>query len=262
MNKNDVSVIHMNELKRMIVKSAATAGEGHIASAFSILDILWVLYDRVLSIHPERPDDPDRDRFILSKGHASLGLYAVLAKKEFFPASELDTFGTYKSILGGHPDRNKVPGVEASTGSLGHGFPVAVGVAIGLKIKENSAHVYVLVGDGECNEGTVWESALLAAHHNLDNLTCIIDYNHSTDRALSVGDLVTKFTSFGWESVEVDGHDHTAIEKALLLRTGAPIAIIANTTKGKGLQMMENNPAWHHKAPTESELKNILQQLP
>jgi transketolase len=177
---------------------ATNAGEGHVPSALSILDILWVLYDRILKINPSYPKSPTRDRFILSKGHAALGLYVILAKKGFFPSSELEDFGKYDGFLGGHPDRNKVSGVEASTGSLGHGFPMSVGIALGLRIKKIDSKVFVLIGDGEANEGSVWESALLASHHNLSNLCCIIDYNHSTDRALKVGDMVSKFKSFGW----------------------------------------------------------------
>ncbi len=252
----------MKQLKKKIVNIATTAKEGHIPSAFSILDILWVLYDRVLRIDPKNPQHTDRDIFILSKGHASLGLYAVLAEKGFFDEINLEKFCHYDSILGGHPDRNKVPGVEASTGSLGHGFPISVGVAMGLKIKKSNSRVFTIVGDGECNEGTIWESALLAAHHNLSNLTCIVDYNHSTDRALSVGDLVEKFNSFGWQSYAADGHDQEELYK--LLKNShkiKPLAIIAQTTKGKGVKIMENNPAWHHKVPNEEEFIKILEEL-
>lgn len=252
----------INALKRSVVEAAFRAGEGHVASAFSVLDILWVLYNKILKIHPERPDDPSRDRFFLSKGHASLGLYAVLAEKGFFSPKELENFGAFKNTLGGHPDRNKVPGVEASTGSLGHGFPMAVGAALGLKITSSPSRVFVLIGDGEANEGTVWESALLAAHHRLDNLTLIADHNHSTDRALGIGNLAKKFEAFGWQSVTVDGHDHAAIEKILKSKhTGAPLAVIAETVKGHGVKMMEGNPEWHHKAPSEAELAVILKEL-
>ncbi len=252
----------MKNLKKIILESAATAGEGHIASAFSILDILWVLYDKVLKVNPKNPNDPQRDRFFLSKGHASLGLYAVLAEKGFFNKNELKTFGKFNSILGGHPDRNKVPGVEASTGSLGHGFPIAVGVALAMKITNNKSRVFALIGDGESNEGTIWESAFLASHHKLNNLYCIVDYNHSTDRALSVGDIRLKFESFGWHSVSINGHNHQEIEQALLIRDSKkPIAIIAETIKGNGSKTMENNPAWHHKAPTSEELDLILREI-
>jgi len=249
-------------LKRQIVQASAIAGEGHIASAFSILDILWVLYDKILKVTPLTCNDDNRDRFILSKGHASLGLYAVLAEKNFFSASNLNDFCRYDSCLGGHPDRNKVNGVEASTGSLGHGFPMAVGIALALKINNINSRTFAIIGDGECNEGTIWESALLAAHHGLANLYGIIDYNHSTDRALSVGDLTHKFTSFGWLTKTIDGHDHQAIYQSLQpdpdLR---PKMIIANTVKGQGAKTMADNPAWHHKAPNPEELKTLLGEL-
>lgn len=252
----------INTLKRRIVETATAAGEGHIASAFSILDILWVLYDEILSIDPKHPSDQKRDRFFLSKGHASLGLYAVLSEKGFFPVEEMSRFGTFDGILGGHPDRNKVPGVEASTGSLGHGFPMAVGTAFGLRIQGGTQRVVVLIGDGEANEGTIWESALLAAHHKLENLCCIIDFNHSTDRALELGNLRAKFESFGWDSVSIQGHDQQEIREALHRKhPGKPLAIIAETVKGNGVNMMENNPAWHHRAPTAEELNIILKEL-
>jgi transketolase len=239
-----------------------TIGEGHIASAFSILDILWVLYDRVLRIDPKNPKSDERDRFLLSKGHGSLSLYAVLAEKGFFPVCELERFGTFDSFLGGHPDCNNVPGVEASTGSLGHGLPMAVGMALGMRIRKVNRRVFVLVGDGECNEGSIWESALLAVHHRLSNLTCIVDYNHSTDRALLLGDLAAKFTSFGWATATVNGHDHHAIHNALVrTELDCPTAVVAETVKGFGCKQMENNPAWHHRAPTQDDLAAILEEL-
>lgn len=252
----------IKRMKLNIVIAAAKAGEGHIASAFSVLDILWVLYYRVLKIDPQRPYVDDRDRFILSKGHASLGLYAVLLEKGFWPGCPLDGFAAFDSRFGGHPDRKKLPGVEASTGSLGHGFPMAVGIALGLKIRNIPSQVYALVGDGEANEGTVWESALLAAHHRLGNLCCIVDYNHSTDRALSMGDFKRKFEAFGWEAVEIDGHDHTQLQEVLIRTPGQiPLAVVAMTVKGKGCRRMENEPAWHHRAPKPDELTAILEEL-
>jgi transketolase len=260
--KKDRSTSTINKLRVEIIRASAVAQEGHIPSALSILDILWVLYDRVLKVYPDCPDKPERDRFILSKGHASLGLYAVLAEKGFFDKSLVSGFGSYRSILGGHPDRSKVPGVEASTGSLGHGFPMSVGIALALKIEGSPSRVFTVVGDGECNEGSVWEAALLAAHHRLGNLVCIVDYNHSTDRALMVGDLAAKFEKFGWASREVDGHDHEEIYNACLgVPLDVPLAIIANTKKGNGCAIMEDNPAWHHKAPTNDELNDIIEVL-
>lgn len=249
-------------LRRLIIEAAAVAGEGHIPSAFSVLDILYVLYDRVLRFDPINPRDPDRDWFFLSKGHASLALYAVLASKNFFPKSELNSFASFGSFLGGHPDCNKVPGVEASTGSLGHGLPMAIGTAMALKIKNLSSRVYCIVGDGECNEGSIWESALLAAHHQLSNLVCIVDHNHSGDRALSMGNFAEKFSAFGWATSVVDGHDHEHLFSELNRADHQkPLAIIAETIKGKGCRTLENNPAWHHKAPSSSELPLLLGEL-
>lgn len=252
----------IKRLRAEIIRASAVAQEGHIPSALSILDILWVLYDRVLTTYPDNPGKPERDRFVLSKGHGSLALYAVLAEKGFFDKSLISGFGSYHSTLGGHPDRNKVPGVEASTGSLGHGFPMGVGIALALRIRKSSSRVFAVVGDGECNEGSVWEAALLAAHRGLNNLVCIVDYNHSTDRALAIGDVGAKFEKFGWVSREVDGHDHQQIYDACLgAPLEAPLAIIANTKKGNGCAIMENNPAWHHKAPNNNELLEILEGL-
>ena len=252
----------INRLKRQIVLASMAVNEGHIPSAFSILDILWVLYDQVLRIYPQKPKSDERDRFVLSKGHGSLALYAVLAEKGFFPASELERFASYSSILGGHPDRNKVPGVEASTGSLGHGLPMAVGMALGMRIRRVKNRVFALVGDQECNEGSIWESALLASHHQLSNLTCIVDYNHSTDRSLLLGDLNTKFEAFGWKTLRINGHDHDEIYASLTQpRINRPLAIVAETIKGYGCKQMENNPAWHHRSPTKEELPAIMEEL-
>ena len=188
----------VNELKKRIVIAAYRAGEGHIASAFSILDILYVLHTQILG-----PDD----RFILSKGHASLAYYAALGLA-------FDDFCGYDSLFGGHPDRNKVPGVLASTGSLGHGFPIAVGVALARKIKGSPGRIYCLVGDGECNEGSIWEASLLAAHHKLDNLCLIVDHNHSNDRAIDLGNLTNKFSAFDFVVTRGSGHDHRKIGRA------------------------------------------------
>lgn len=245
------------------MRAVTNAGEGHIPSAFSILDLLWVLYDRVLGLTPENIRDPNRNRMVLSKGHASLGLYAVLAEKGLINDQEFARFCKFDGCLGGHPDRTKVPGVEASTGSLGHGLPMAVGLALGVKIKKGSSKVYAVIGDGECNEGTIWESALLAAHHRLSNLYCIVDYNHSGDRALELGDLAKKFESFGWSAASINGHNHEEIYQALTRQSAdRPVAIIAETIKGYGSKIMENNPEWHHKAPKAGEeLENILDDL-
>ena len=259
MDKNSVQIAR---LKQEIVTAACAAGEGHIASAFSIMDILWVLYRQVMRYDASNPKSPDRDRLILSKGHGALALYVILAECGFFSKDELKTFSAYQSRLGGHPDSTKVPGVEASTGSLGHGLPIGVGVALGLRVHNNDSRVYVLVGDGECNEGSIWEATMLASHHRLNRLTCIVDHNHSTDRALKVDDLVEKFRAFGWEACVVDGHDRQSIFTILSTqRDDRPLAVIAKTVKGKGCALMENNPAWHHRVPSPAELPAIMTEL-
>ena len=253
---------HMKELKRAIVTASYHNQQGHIPSAFSILDILYVLYHDVMNVDPAEPRKEDRDRLVVSKGHASLGIYAVMADRGFFPMEELETYSSFGSRLGGHPDRNKVPGVELSTGSLGHGFSMAVGVAMALKFQNKPGTVYVIVGDGEFNEGTMWEAVLLANEHRLSNLVCIMDYNHSGDRAIDLGDMKMKFSAFGWDSCEVDGHDHEALRQALAPScSDRPKVVIANTIKGYGCPMIENNPAWHHRSPNTEEYNQMMEEL-
>jgi transketolase len=258
----------INKLKRRMLKIATKAQEGHIPSAFSILDIVWALYDRVMNITPENFDSEDRDRFILSKGHGCLALYAVLAEKGFITQDDLDSFCKRDSILGGHPDMNKCRGVEASTGSLGHGLPFAIGVALALKIKKNKNRVYVLIGDGEANEGSIWEAVLIASHHKLTNLTCIIDYNHTTDRVLNLGyemnvdTLCEKFKAFGWCVYTANGHDFSYHEMMLTGQSNIqPTVVIMDTIKGKGIKRMENNQAWHHRFPTLQEYNEMITEL-
>lgn len=205
----------------------ALGDEKHGRSTRSTIDVLWVLYDRILRYDPQNPKSEERDRFILSKGHGCASFYAILADKGFFPPSQLRTFMTWESILGSHPDRNLVPGAEASTGSLGHGFPMAVGMAMALRIKKNPRRVFVLIGDGECNEGTIWESALLAGNQQLSNLTCIVINNHSSSRDL--GDIAAKFAAFSWAATTINGHDHDQIYAALTQNDPEhPTAVIAD----------------------------------
>jgi transketolase len=257
---SDVDII--NKLKRDIIEAILPTGEGHLPSAFSILDILWVLYDSILNLDLSNIGTEERNRFVLSKGHGSLALYAVLSEKNFLSREEMRMFARYNSQLGGHPDCNKIKGVEASTGSLGHGLPMAMGMALGMKIRRLQHRVYTVVGDGECNEGSIWESALLASHHRLNNLVCIIDYNHSTDRALLLGNLCDKFSSFGWHTIRINGHVHDEIRDALnVIDDHRPIVIVADTIKGKGIKMLENNPAWHHRGPTQEEAIIMLREL-
>ncbi len=250
----------IREIKKQILTACYTAKEGHVASSYSILDILYVLYHGVLNCSPDRMDDPARDRFILSKGHAAIGYYAILADAGYI-SQPLESMCSFDSCLGGHPDCNKVPGVEVSTGSLGHGVPMAVGIAWALKIQRNAAHVYVLAGDGEMNEGTVWESLLIANHQKLNNLTFILDFNHSTDRAVDLGNVGDKLSAFGFEVVEADGHDHEQLKTALLTRADRPVAVIAHTIKGCGIREMTNEPAWHHRVPTQEEYAAFMEEL-
>jgi len=250
----------ISRLRYEIAKAASMAKEGHVASAYSILDILWVLYKDVLNL----PSSSNRveDKFILSKGHASLALYAIFLEMNYIDLEEFQTFGQYSSRLGGHPDSKKMREIVASTGSLGHGLPIAVGHAMASKINQNSNRIFCLVGDGECNEGTIWEAALLAAHHQLDNLCCIVDFNHSTDRALELGDLTAKFAAFGWDAISVNGHSHAELTNSISRKTlKKPLAIIAETIKGYGVKMMEGDPSWHHRSPSEEDLSNIFKEL-
>lgn len=206
----------------------ATGDEKHEPSALSTLDVLWVLYNRILRYDPAEPRSEDRDRFVLSKGHGPAAYYAILADKGFFPIAELATFERYESRLGGHPDRNQVPGAEASTGSLGHGLALAIGMALALRIKGSDRRVFALVGDGECNEGEIWEAALVAGDRGLANLTVIVVDNHSSTIAL--GDIAAKFAAFGWAAQTVDGHDQEQIYQALRASDAAQPAVVVAVT--------------------------------
>lgn len=208
----------------------ATGDEKHDSAAHSTLDVVWVLYDQIMRYNPHNPRSEERDRFVLSKGHGPQAFYAILAHKGFFPTSELKTYMQWGSRLGGHPDRTRVPGVEASTGSLGHGLPMAVGMALGLRLKESDRRVFVLVGDGECNEGSVWEAALLAGHQHLRNLTCIVINNYSSTPVL--GDIAAKFATFGWDATTVNGRDQAQIYSALA-RTDDKCATVVVAEVGK-----------------------------
>jgi len=244
----------MKDLIKNIITISYQCKEGHIASSLSVLDILFVLYKDILKL-----DTEDRDRLILSKGHASLGLYAIL--KHFNLLEEdLNNFGKFKSKLGGHPS-DKTKYIEASTGSLGHGLPIGVGLSLGYKIQNFKNNIYIIIGDGESNEGTIWESALLASNHKLNNLYCIMDYNRSNDRALKIDNVMNKFNSFNWNCVEIDGHDHDEIKSSLRIKSDRPTFILANTIKGKGISIMENNPEWHHKFPNDEEYQKIISEL-
>ena len=218
---------NMNDMEQLRTLLTYSLGdEKHDPSTHSTLDVLWVLYDRVLRYDARQPRWEGRDRFVLSKGHGDRAYFTILAEKGFFPTSELRTFLQYDSMLGAHPDRNKVPGVETSTGSLGHGLPMAVGMAMALQLKGSDRRVYVLIGDGESNEGSIWESILQAGNRHLTNLTCIAINNHSS--SLDLGDFAAKFAAFGWSATTIDGRDHEQIYKALTqVDATRPTAIVA-----------------------------------
>jgi len=255
----------MNEdLRIRIVEHAYAKKEGHIPSCFSIIDILSVLYGKFLKYNPKNPDWKERDYFILSKGHGSGALYAILEKYGFIDP-EIKAKNLEKKIFGGHPDCTKIPGVEASTGSLGHGIGIAAGIALGLKIKERKNRVIALIGDGESNEGTVWETALVASSQKLGNLCVIVDNNQSTKNVLPVPNMLEKWGSFGWNTYSVNGHSEEEIygvlKKINFDYNSNPSLIVAGTIKGKGVGFMENQGSWHHRIPTEEELKKILKEL-
>ncbi len=248
----------------MIYKSKGS----HIGSALSIIDILSVLYNGVLDIDPTSPDYKHRDRFILSKGHACVGLYAILAECGFINKKLLDEYGGNSSILMNHAS-HKVCGVEHSTGALGHGLPVGVGKALVAKMNNFQWKTFVLLSDGEMQEGSNWEAIMFAAHHKLDNIIAIIDYNNlqsldSVDKTLNINPLSKKFTSFGWNVEEIDGHNHEGLKKTLSFvknQKGAPSAVIANTIKGKGVSYMENNIKWHYRAPNYQEYIEAINEI-
>lgn len=245
------------------------AKSSHIGSAFSMADLLAVLYTKCLRIDPNRPDWPERDRFVLSKGHACAPLYAVLAMRGFFPEDWLDDFYQDGAHLAGHATHVGVPGVEVSTGSLGHGLPIACGMALVGKRDARDYRVFTLLSDGECDEGSVWEAALFAPHHRLDNLIVIIDYNKiqslgTVKEVLDLEPLAAKWRAFGWEVREIDGHDVQEIEEVLTelpIQTGKPTCIISHTIKGKGVSFMENKLLWHYRSPDRDEMERTVAEL-
>jgi transketolase len=245
------------------------ANASHIGSCLSMADLLAVLYGSVLRIDPANPTALDRDRFLLSKGHAAAAVYACLAAKGFFPENWLETYCADGSRLSGHLTHHEVPGVEVSTGSLGHAFSIACGIALAGKRQSRPYRVFVLLSDGECDEGSNWEAAMFAPNHLLDNLVTIVDYNkiQSFGAVKSVLDLepfADKWRSFGWEVREIDGHDHGQIHVALTLgpvEPGRPIVVLAHTTKGKGVPFMENRLEWHYRSPDAQQLDQALEEV-
>lgn len=263
----------MNELKAMaydlrrdVVDMIVSGNGGHIGGDMSMMDILVTLYFKVMNISPENQNDPERDRFILSKGHSVEALYAVLAKKGFFPIEQVTSeFSKFGSKFIGHPN-NKLPGIEMNSGSLGHGLPVAVGMALAGKMNSAPYRIYTIMGDGELAEGSVWEGAMSGAHYMLDNLCAVVDRNRlqisgSTEDVMHHDDLQARFEAFGWHVIQVDGHDYDALAAAFEEAKATkcrPTLVIANTVKGFGSAVMENKAAWHHHVPTPEEYKQIM----
>ncbi|WP_210769300.1 transketolase [Occultella kanbiaonis] len=254
-------------IRRSVLAMIGRAKAGHIGGDFSVTDILTTLYFGVLRIDPAHPDAPVRDRFIMSKGHCAASLYSVLAFSGYFDPAELDTFMGPYSALNGHPNRTKVPGVETNTGPLGHGLPVAVGEALGTRMLRHDSRVFVVCGDGELQEGSNWEALMSAAHYRLSNLTLVIDRNRlqqgaRTEETNALDPLEDKLAAFGWEVREADGHDHAALLEAFAPAAGTrPVAVIANTIKGKGVTFIEDRVEWHHKVPTPEQIDLALKEL-
>ena len=247
-----------------------TAASGHIGGSLSSLDALTVLYFNKLRVDPQNPHDPERDRFVLSKGHCSPALYATLALRGFFPVEDCKLFRSIKGHMSGHAEMHHVPGVEMSTGSLGQGISVAVGMALAGKIDGKGYRVYSLLGDGECQEGQVWEAAMAAAKYKLDNLCAIIDHNGlqidgRNDDVMPVMPLDKKFEAFNWNVLSVNGHDYDALsdafDKAAAMNNGKPTVVIMETIKGKGVSYMENNAGWHGKAPNDEQYAVAISEL-
>tara|TARA_B100001248_G_scaffold260540_1_gene249062 strand:+ start:79426 stop:80241 length:816 start_codon:yes stop_codon:yes gene_type:complete len=257
------------QVRAKVVSLSHDARTPHLGSSLSCVDIIVALYDSILNVDPKNPEDPNRDRFILSKGHAVTTLYAVLAQKGFFKPELLKEFNQPGSPLPEHPSFWCVPGVEASTGSLGHGLSLGVGLALSARVQKQSFKTYVLLSDGECNEGSVWEAALLAPAHKLSNLCLIVDFNkwQATGRSQEVTalePLEEKFASFGWGTQRIDGHDFSQILPALQAcgqDSEKPLAIIADTIKGKGISFMEDDNNWHYRIPSEGELLEAYKEL-
>ena len=255
------------KLRRHVVRMCSTGGSSHVGSSLSIADIVAVLYGEVLNIDPARPDWPDRDRFILSKGHAGACIYAALAERGFFDVAELEAHYSNGSHLSGHVSHMGVPGVELSTGSLGHGLGVGAGMAFNLKRLGGKQRVFVVLSDGECDEGSTWEAALFAAHHRLDNLIVVIDYNKlqslgRVSETINLEPLGAKWRAFGWHAVRLDGHNHDALRGAVdKCASDRPTCIVADTVKGRGVSFMENEVLWHYRAPRGDEYVAAMREL-
>lgn len=268
MNKNELEKT-AKFIRRSIVDMIYKAKSSHIGCSLSVTDILTALYFSVLNIDPNNPSDPNRDRLVLSKGHAVAALYVTLAKRGFFPISKLEEYGTDGTKLACHIVKDAVPGVETSAGSGGHGLSLGIGMALAIKIKKGSARVFVISGDAETEEGSVWEALMFAGHHNISNLKLIIDRNNfqdgmdglRVDEILNLNPLDEKLKAFGWEVDIVNGHDFDELVPALNKKTERPHAIIAKTTKGKGVSFMENKGEWHGKCPSDEQYAIAVKEL-
>lgn len=268
MNPPELRVI-ANKIRRRDLQAVYEAGAGHVGGEMSVIDLLTALYFRVLNVDAKAPMNPKRDRFVLSKGHTALALYIVLAEKGFLPKEEIATFLKPYSRLNGHPNRTKVPGVETNTGPLGHGLPIAVGMAMAARLNNETWRTFAITGDGEMQEGSNWEAIMSAAHYKLDNLTLIIDHNRLQQGARladtnGIAPLRPKLEAFGWAVQEIDGHDMEQICAALAtdkIVAGKPSCIVAHTNKGQGISFMCDNVAWHHKVPSEAQYKQAMAEL-
>ena len=257
-------------LRRLVIEAIDGGGRGHIGSSMSLIEILRVLYDDIMTFDSSNPNLITRDRFVLSKGHGCVALYAILADKGYFNKSLLKSFCHDEAFLGGHPERGKVPGVEASTGSLGHGLSIGLGMALAARIKKQRHRVFIVLGDGELNEGSVWESAMSAGKHGVDNLTVIVDYNKmqsygETRTVQELEPLTEKWQAFNFSVIQVDGHDTEQLKNQLSclpIDTGKPNAIICHTVKGKGVKFAENSPYWHHKSRLSAkQIESLFDEL-
>ena len=276
----DQEISELEEVARRIrvgvIRGVNKAKAGHLGGPLSAADILAALYFHIMRVRPAEPTWPDRDRFILSKGHSSIGLYSALAVRGYFPVEELLTFDSLGSRLQGHPDMTRLPGLDMSTGSLGMGISAGIGIALGTRLAGRDSRTFVMLGDGECQEGEVWEAAFLAPRYHLDNLIAIVDHNKlqqygwpgagPEDRLPPAwpGELVAKWSAFGWRVLEVDGHDMAAVVRVLEEATvgdGRPVAIIANTIKGRGVSFMEGRYYWHTRTMTDEEFATAMADL-
>lgn len=249
-----------------ILNMTSLAKASHVASSLSVIDLLAVLYSGIANVTPDNHEKADRDIVILSKGHAAAAIYSVLALKKFFDSGWLDNYCGDGAQLGGHVTSTGVPGVELSTGSLGHGLPYGLGIAISRKLTKSPGNIFIIMSDGECDEGTTWESALIANHYNLNNLCVIIDRNRIqsldyTESTIALEPFIDKWRSFGWDVIEVDGHNYLSLAESMSEKSSKPKCIIANTIKGKGVDFMENTVLWHYKSPNDEELSSAISQV-